>query len=186
LNTLDLDGDWDAEAHDRQMAAMLAETDGLTVGWDDEKPTWDDDIDVGDIVPPRGDEVTRATAAKERKKAKKKERRKRTEHDVDASGVDLDEMDADAPNDGGSKWDEVEWDGTEEMRKRVLDQYMDDLYELEFNDMVRPSPHPTPTRFLFTHTIRMNSGRGYANPLPLQLSNSGIVWAERYRNSARG
>ncbi|KAI0279085.1 hypothetical protein BGY98DRAFT_1096325 [Russula aff. rugulosa BPL654] len=31
--------------------------------------------------------------------------------------------------------DEVECDGAEEMRKRILDQYMKELYELEFNDM---------------------------------------------------
>ncbi|KAI0250084.1 KRI1-like family-domain-containing protein [Lactifluus subvellereus] len=135
LDALDLDGDWDAETHDRQMAAVLAETDGVAAGGDDEKPTWDDDIDVGDLVPPSGDEAPHASAAKERKKAKKKEKKKRMKDD-DAGGVDVDEMDADAPEDGGSKWDEVEWDGTEEMRKRVLDQYMDDLYELEFNDMV--------------------------------------------------
>jgi protein KRI1 len=142
LSALDLDGDWDAEAHDQQMAAMLAETDGLAAGGDDEKPTWDVDIDVGDLVP------SRTTAAKERKKAKKKERKKRMEDDDDASGVDLDEMDADVPNDGGTNWDEVEWDGTEEMRKRVLDQYMDELYGLEFNDMVRPSlPVPSSCSF---------------------------------------
>ena len=41
--------------------------------------------------------------------------------------VDVDRMDADV--DGG-------WDGTEEMRKGMLDQYMDEIYELDFNDMV--------------------------------------------------
>ena len=38
---------------------------------------------------------------------------------------------------------EEEWDGTEEMRKKVLEQYLDELYEMDFNDMVRamlPSP----------------------------------------------
>ena len=29
------------------------------------------------------------------------------------------------------------WDDTEEMGKRKLDQYMDEIYELDFNDMVR-------------------------------------------------
>jgi len=28
------------------------------------------------------------------------------------------------------------WDGTEEMRKGMLDQYMDEIYGLDFNDMV--------------------------------------------------
>ncbi|KAH9961622.1 KRI1-like family-domain-containing protein [Russula compacta] len=113
LEALDLDGDWDAEAHDQQMAAVLAETDGVGDGGDDEKPMWEDDIDVDDIIPPSGNEAPRAA-------------------------VDVDEMDADAPKDGGSTWDGMEWDGTEEMRKRVLDQYMEELYGLEFNDMGCP------------------------------------------------
>jgi protein KRI1 len=140
LQALDLDGDWDPTAHDQQMAAMLVETDGAGVNGDDddEKPMWDDDIDIDDILPRRQDEARDASTSldvKERKKAKKKEKKKA--RDVDMDGVDVDEMDADALEDGGSKWDEVEWDGTEEMRKRVLDQYMEELYELEFNDMVR-------------------------------------------------
>ncbi|KAI0001049.1 KRI1-like family-domain-containing protein [Russula vinacea] len=114
LEALDIDGDWDADAYDQQMAAVLAETDGMGTGGDDDKPTWEDDIDIGDIVP----EASRASAAKESKKAKKKERKKRMRED-EASAVDVDEMDADAPTHGGNTWDEVEWDGTEEMRKHV-------------------------------------------------------------------
>jgi len=45
--------------------------------------------------------------------------------------------------------DEVECDGAEEMRKRILDQYMKELYELEFNDMVRP--HSAVSSFRKTH-----------------------------------
>jgi len=131
LEALDLDGDWDAEAHDRQMAAVLAETDGVGVG---EKPTWDSDIDVDDIIPK---EAPPTSAAKERKKTKKKEKKKRTAGN-EVNAVDVDEMDADVPRAGGSTWDEVEWDGTEEMRKRVLDRYLEEINELEFNDMVRP------------------------------------------------
>ena len=139
LEALDLDADWDSETYDQQMAAVLAETDGVGAGGDDEKPTWDDEIDIADIVPPsrRPDEASHASAAKERKKAKKKERKKRMRED-EGSAVDVDDMDADAPTHTGDGSDEVEWDGTDEMRKRVLDQYMEELYELEFNDMVRP------------------------------------------------
>lgn len=172
LQALDLDGDWDPTAHDQQMAAMLVETDGAGVDGDDEKPMWDDDIDIDDIVPRRQHEALDASTSldvKERKKAKKKEKKKAK--DVDKDGVDVDEMDADALDDGGSKWDEVEWDGTEEMRKRVLDQYMEELYELEFNDMVRLissllTRSPTrlvqvagmPTRFRYTTTPKSSYG----------------------------
>jgi protein KRI1 len=158
LNALDIDGEWDAEAHDRQMAAIQAETEGLTAGREDQKPTWDDDIDIGDIVPPQEDDVPHTTASRERKKEKKKEKKKRMKGDNDAGGVDIDEMDAEAPMEDSSKWDEVEWDGTEEMRKQVLDQYMSELYGLEFNDMVRSTvdspPHTCCSRALIRIPLR--------------------------------
>jgi protein KRI1 len=142
LEALDLDGDWDADAYDQQMAAVLAETDGVGADGNDKKPAWDDDVDIEDIVPPSQDD-TRSSEAKERKKAKKKERKKRIRED-EADAVDVDDMDADTLAHSGTRWDEVEWDGTEEMRKSVLDQYMEELYELEFNDMVRPQSLPPP------------------------------------------
>jgi protein KRI1 len=99
LQALDLDGDWDATTHDQQMGAMLVETDGAGANGDDddEKPMWDDDIDIDDILPRRQDEARHASTSldvKERKKAKKKEKKKA--RDVDMDGVDVDEMDADA------------------------------------------------------------------------------------------
>jgi protein KRI1 len=33
-------------------------------------------------------------------------------------------------------WEESNFDGTEESRKRLIDKYMDEIYGLEFNDMV--------------------------------------------------
>ena len=54
LQELDLEADWDPEAHDRQMRELY-ENDAAELGEDDvvyeEKPTWDDDIDITDIVP---------------------------------------------------------------------------------------------------------------------------------------
>jgi protein KRI1 len=91
-------------------------------GPDEEKPTWDDDIDITDIVP----------EAESSKKTKKKKSKKKKGTEADEDGVDLDAMDADVYRDED---DEV-WDGTEEMRKRVLDKYMDEISCLEFNDMV--------------------------------------------------
>jgi protein KRI1 len=135
LQALDLDGDWDPTAHDLQMAAMLVETDGAGGNGDDEKPTWDDDIDI-DYIVPRSEKEARHTSTSLNGKDRKKKKEKKKARDVDIDGVDVEEMDADALQDDGNKWSEVEWDGTEEMRKRVLDQYMEELYELEFNDMV--------------------------------------------------
>ncbi|KAA1476501.1 hypothetical protein DENSPDRAFT_933091 [Dentipellis sp. KUC8613] len=147
LEELDLEGDWDPDAYDRQMAAILKEAEENAAA-DDDKPMWDEDIDVADIVPPSEDEdapeASTSTSKKDRKKEKKKEKKKaKTKEFGDLDGVDVDAMDAEM-EDGG--WDEEEWDGTEEMRKRVLDKYMDELYGLEFNDMVGDLP----TRFHYT------------------------------------
>ncbi|KAI0279082.1 hypothetical protein BGY98DRAFT_970430 [Russula aff. rugulosa BPL654] len=43
-----------------------------------------------------------------------------------------------------TEWDEVECNGAEETRKRILDQYMEGLYELGFSDIVRPHSLPFP------------------------------------------
>ncbi|KIK69016.1 hypothetical protein GYMLUDRAFT_35057 [Collybiopsis luxurians FD-317 M1] len=128
LQDLDLEGDWDPEAHDRQMAGLYGDDP------DDEesKPTWDDDIDIGDI----GEFVEAET------KSKKKKKKKNKDEAVDDSGVDVDAMDADAEK----VFDDEEWDGTEEMRKRKIEEYMDDVYGLDFNDMVGGMP----TRFHYT------------------------------------
>ena len=124
------------------MAAVLAEVDGVDAAGfaDEEKPAWEDDIDIGDIVPEKENVAGPSTLNnRERKKEKKKEKkrkRKEAEVEVDAEefdGVDVDAMDADAPE---PELDEEDWDGTEEMRKRVLDKYVEQLYGLEFNDMV--------------------------------------------------
>jgi protein KRI1 len=110
LHDLDLDGDWDPEAHDRQMAGIyVQDNDGESC--DEEKPVWDDDIDIDDIVPP---------VASSSKKGNNDDGHYRLEDEV--------------YGDGG-EWDGEEWDGTEEMRKRKLQEYMDSLLGLEFNDM---------------------------------------------------
>ncbi len=137
---LDLDGDWDPEKHDQQMSTLYesgkvrvrrhslskCDFDFVCSKDDEKKPKWDEDIDLGDIVP----EVAESS------RARKKKKRKEKEGVVVDGGVNVDMMDADLERD----WDEEEWDGTEEMRKQKLDQYMEELYKMEFNDLVRLSP----------------------------------------------
>lgn len=133
LAEFDLDGEWDPEKHDRQMAGLWeedAEEDPEHI----EKPSWNDDIDVGDII----SDVEGESSKPSKKKKKKKQRE--TE-DMD-DGVDMDAMDADNPR----GVDEEEWDGTEEMRKRKVQEYLDEIYGMDFNDMVGDMP----TRFKYT------------------------------------
>ncbi|KAI0692163.1 KRI1-like family C-terminal-domain-containing protein [Cytidiella melzeri] len=135
LQQLDIEGDWDPDAHDAQMSRVYGDDD---LDGDIEKPTWTDDIDVDDII--SDDDV--AGDPSDKKKKKKKKKKKAKEQGEEGEGVDLDEMDADAM----PVVDDNEWDGTEEMRKKKLDEYMDELYGLEFNDIVGDMP----TRFRYT------------------------------------
>ena len=123
LQDLDLEGDWDPGAHDRQMAGIYAQDDGEF--HDEDKPTWDDDIDIDDIIPPT------ASSSKEKKRNKKDKKGKKA--DVEDEDYEMGEGDEAGRED--EEWDE-EWDGTEEMRKKKLQEYMDSLLELEFNDVV--------------------------------------------------
>ena len=152
MQELDLEGEWDPEAHDKQMAKIYeVDADGIN---DEEKPHWDDDIDIGDILPP---EENKATEAKKKKKKKKKN--KDAEQQVTDGGVDIDDMDAEV-----EPPTEDEWDGTEEMRKRKLDEYLDEIYELEFNDIVRPFPFIR-IRTLLIALACYSIGRRQAHPL---------------------
>lgn len=126
LQQLDLEGDWDPDSHDAQMTELY----GNDEVDEDGKPEWDDDIDIGDIYMSGGEEPF-ASSSKPSKKEKKKKKKKAVDEDED--GVDVDAMDADVQRND----EEEEWDGTEEMRKRKLDEYMDEIYGLDFNDMVR-------------------------------------------------
>jgi protein KRI1 len=133
----DLDADWDPEAHDGQMAGLYHDDNESDI--DVEKPVWDDDIDIDDIVPPS--QPAQPSSSQNKKKKKKKKKKKDDDND---EGVDIDTMDADLTR----EYDEEDWDGTEEMRKRKLDEYMGEVYGLEFNDMVAGMP----TRFKYTTT----------------------------------
>lgn len=125
LQDLDLEGDWDPETHDRQMAGMYAQ-DNDEGCYDEEKPTWDDDINIDDILPPV---ASSSKNKKENKKDRKKGKRAGDGHEDHEMGEG-----GEAYGEDG-EWED-EWDGTEEMRKKKLQEYMDSLLELEFNDVV--------------------------------------------------
>ncbi|TFK45092.1 KRI1-like family C-terminal-domain-containing protein [Crucibulum laeve] len=175
LRELDLEGEWDPEKHDKQMMDLFGgdgdfvddgsgdEEDGLGDGvgdgkepWGEEgmeldadgKPVWNDDIDIGDIPVSDDDTFPITNTSKKDKKKEKKKKKKKSEAEID-EGVDVDAMDADLK---GKGLDDEEWDGTEEMRKRKLDEYMDEIYGLDFNDMIGDLP----TRFKYTAVTPQN------------------------------
>ncbi|KAI5986902.1 KRI1-like family C-terminal-domain-containing protein [Pisolithus albus] len=146
LVDLDLDAPWDPEKHEKQMAALYGVED-FDDDVDAEKPTWDDDIDIDDIIPPSGS-MSKEELKKIKKKERKKAKRKSEGLGVD-DGVDMDAMDADAEGGDLDEADEEEWDGTEEMRKRKVNQYMEEVVNrLGFNDITANIP----TRFNYVQT----------------------------------
>ncbi|KAH9925911.1 Krr1-domain-containing protein [Epithele typhae] len=185
LQTLDLEADWDPEAHDRKMAELYA-NDAPAGGWGDfdgdegdmEKPTWDDNIDITDIVADDGGDPS---SSKKKKKKKKKSR----DDDGDAGGVDVDEMDA-AVERKSREEDEEEWDGTEEMRKRKLEEYMDEIYGLDFNDMVAGMP----TRFRYAKVEDQDFGLSPAEILTATDAELNVYMGLKkyapYRKEGRG
>lgn len=156
LEQLDLDADWDEGTHDQRMQEIFAgmEGDEAAEGGKIEKPEWDDDIDISDIVHSKS-----SSSKKDKKKAKKKEKKKAESGNAD--GIDVDAMDADIlPEDGYD--DDEEWDGTEDMRKRVLDTYIENtLSQLDFTDLVgtsRDAGGPIQTRFRYTNVAPATYG----------------------------
>lgn len=159
LQNLDLDGDWDPEAHDRQMAGIYYAQDDDREFNDKEKPMWNDDIDIDDIVP------SVASSSKKEKKRSKKE--KKGGKDTVDKDEDYGLGEDDEPYGEDGEWDDEEWDGTEEMRKKKLQEYMDSLLELEFNDMASISHSNPITLFLNIPPCRLpGSPRDSSTPAP--------------------
>jgi len=168
LQDLDLEGDWDPDTHDLQMAEIYTQ-DNDGEFHDEEKPTWDDDIKIYDIVPPV------APSSKPKSKTDRKKRKKAGDGDDDY------EMGGGGETYGEEgEWDDEEWDGTEEMRKKKLQEYMDSLLELEFNDVV------SATRFQHdNHVFSPCTCKGRWNPHEVQIHYlcASDVRPDCYRNS---
>lgn len=154
----DEDEEWDPEKHDSRMADAYGGWDGDDGDQDDSKPAW---ASIAD------EDETQTASTSKKKKDKKKKSKKSTNEDED--GIDVDMMDADfvpAPD-----MDE-EWDGTEEMRKRKLNEYMDELYALEFNDLVSTSLPPC---IFFLYLTVISSGRRHAHPFQIHTGRTAIL-----------
>ena len=115
--------------------------------YEEEKPTWDDDIDIDDIVPP-----VASSSKKEKKKSKKDKKKSKTTGDEDE---DYELNEAGEAYGEEEEWDDEEWDGTEDMRKKKLQEYMDSLLELDFDDVVSVSRFNKITISLNIHPHRL-------------------------------
>ncbi|KAJ2743845.1 Ribosome biogenesis protein Kri1 [Coemansia sp. BCRC 34301] len=148
FDALDLDGDFDPAKFDSKMDEIFG--DGAQV--DLEKPTWDNDIDIGDLVS-EGDEQP-ASSSKKGKKAKKSKKGKR------ADVVDEDNdfiMDADYLDDTGTRTTQsavVDSAKRDQLKDKVT-EYMDKYYQLDFEDIIGDD---LPTRFKYSKVKAVDYG----------------------------
>ncbi|KAI7834115.1 KRI1-like family-domain-containing protein [Kickxella alabastrina] len=128
FDSLDLDGDFDPVKFDSQMSKIFDDEYYNQVD-DLEKPTWDDDIDIGDIVPDFDDQQFKGKRGKKDKKA------------VNTNGDDDFMMDADymeGANEGrpSGSVDSHALDSTKAALKDTVSDYLDNYYQLDFEDIV--------------------------------------------------
>lgn len=152
IDGVDLDGDWDPEAHDRKMAEVYGEeylgADVRTCFWssvfslfssreltlerqdDDFKPAWDDDIDISDLQAAEdaedgGDvDMEQSYDPSASVAADKKARKDKGKRKRDEEGFPTALLEA-AKNGGDAE------------RKALLESMVDEYYGLDYEDKVR-------------------------------------------------
>lgn len=104
------------------------------------KPIWDDDIDVSDIVPeedyaPGGDAYDPAEAGMSSKKSRADRKKEKKQKKRDKGKGKAEEAEAEAEETGLNEEDLDAIADPEERRRRV-EQYMEEYYKLDHEDMV--------------------------------------------------
>ncbi|GAA5870321.1 hypothetical protein JCM16303_001963 [Sporobolomyces ruberrimus] len=142
LEDLDLDGDWDEKKHEEEMKRIYGD-DYEGAGDDGFKPTWDDDIDIGDIAGASDDEDAdlhmpfastsaipqeEAVEEEEEMSTKKSKKEKRKKKEQSSSKKD----DEGFPTALMEKAKE----GGDEERRKMLEKLEDEYYGIEYEDKV--------------------------------------------------
>ncbi|KAJ1722217.1 Ribosome biogenesis protein Kri1 [Coemansia erecta] len=132
FDSLDLNGDFDPSKFDTQMDTIF--NDNFYGHTDNEKPVWDDDIDIGDIVSGGEDEMP----SKRGKKSSKKSKNAATHNDADDDGdfiMDADYLDDSQKPAARAANPEAVESSKSELKDKVS-EYMDKYYQLDFEDVV--------------------------------------------------
>ncbi|KAL9936784.1 hypothetical protein V8E36_004019 [Tilletia maclaganii] len=181
---LDLDGDFDPDAHDKAMLAAFdsgyyahgghaeGEDDDDDFGGDDDegKPTWDDDIDIDDILAAEGDYVAQQDGGdkkgkkKEKKKLKKQQKALERKQAEEGGGArndagDDDAMEVDRFASGSNvKMEDLDDDAlrglSKEERAEKVKDMVEKYHELDYEDMIGDMP----TRFKYASVPKVDYG----------------------------
>ncbi|KAJ2077765.1 Ribosome biogenesis protein Kri1 [Coemansia sp. RSA 988] len=156
FDILDLDGDFDPAQFDKQMQQLFANADQDRD--DSVKPTWENDIDIGDIV----------SDAENDGDADGVKRGQSTRPDV---GDDDFIMDADYLEDGHRNHvvDHANLNATTAGLKDKVSEYMDKNYQLEFEDIIGDD---LPTRFKYTKVRAIDYG---LTPAEILLADDNLL-----------
>ncbi|KAJ2800729.1 Kinetochore protein Spc24, partial [Coemansia guatemalensis] len=156
FDMLDLDGDFDPAKFDKQMQQLFANADQDQD--DSVKPTWEDDIDIGDIVSDAGHDDG----------ADGFKRGQSSKPDV---GDDDFIMDADYLEDGHHRdaVDHATLNATAAGLKDKVSEYMDKNYQLEFEDIIGDD---LPTRFKYTKVRAIDYG---LTPAEILLADDNLL-----------
>ena len=169
FENLDLDAEFNPEAHDKAMRDAYENDDEYDPEFGEEKPEWEDDINIDDIVEAEdnepdpdnmdadyinGEDDSKITMSKrERKKAKKKAK-------LEAKNGDKydDEEDINMDADQLPQQDEINEEDipkTAEERRAKLEEWLDDYYKLDYEDVIGGD---LKTRFKYTKVVPDNYG----------------------------
>ncbi|KAJ1916987.1 Ribosome biogenesis protein Kri1 [Mycoemilia scoparia] len=137
VDTIDLDGDFDPEKYEEQMANVF--DDEYYNEADNKKPTWDDDVDISDLIPENQDGEAEENESKKSKKKKKKAAEKQNDEDFI--------MDADylPGGDGFDDMSEKDKAKAAEDHSKNVAEMLEDYYQLNYEDVIGD----TPTRFKY-------------------------------------
>ncbi|PVU96370.1 hypothetical protein BB561_001225 [Smittium simulii] len=144
FDSIDLDGDYDPDAYDKQMETIFNEDYYQTQ--DKKKPTWDDDLDISDIIKPE------SITDNQKNKKSKKNKNKKNQNKEDEFIMDADYLLKNQIEDSGVSGVNVNAEISDE--KKQLSKSIEQYYQLNYEDII----DDLPTRFKYQKSKSFDFG----------------------------
>ncbi|PKK79571.1 Krr1-domain-containing protein [Rhizophagus irregularis] len=148
FDDVDLEEDFDPNKYDKKMRKIF-DDDYYAGEADNEKPEWNDDICIGDIIDSNSNDQNINSIINV-----VKEYNKYDGDDQESEGVIGDDFNMDADYlPGGKKYDETKSQKKKKAKKK-FDEYLDEYYQLDYEDIIGD----TPVRFKYRQTKPVSFG----------------------------